>query len=263
MNSREEWNSILSGCAIVVLCTENAAICALSQWPVLIFFRGICFPGSLARVGFMAKTFRLLFQSCYMEGRPAHSWSAVGLWQEVLPPAFPFTPLQCSRAVAHAQAMARQAWSTECSLFRPGFPPPRIPEEWPTTAWEHPALSASPRADYLDPLTPFPTGADFGIFSDWNLYVDDRSSLFSLLCSLSDAHTPQGVLRSANIPLATRVQTTLQRLKKSWVSPPTALPSWRLHQITRLRSLTSGMSKNLKQSDMSGTVRLPFANLVW
>ena len=67
---------------------------------------------------------------------------------------------------------------------------------------------------------------------NWNLYVGDRSSLFSLLRSLSDAHTPQGVLRSANIPLATRVQTTLQRLKKSWVSPPTALPSWRLHQIT-------------------------------
>ena len=202
---------------------------------------------------------------------------------------------------------------TECSLFRPGFPPPEIPEEWPTTAWEHPALSASPRADYLDSFTPFPTGADFGIFSDggfsggdkasfscqarsfgdppgywdsstvmtspivsrlptaygnaacdihtaelmgmiaglryaqpgnWNLYVGDRSSLFSLLRSLSDAHTPQGVLRSANIPLAT--QTTLQA-----------------GASTRLRSLTSGMSKNLMQSDMSGTVRLPSANLVW
>jgi len=57
---------------------------------------------TVARVGFVANTFRLLFQSWDMEGRPAHSWSAVGLWQEVLPPAFPFTPLQCSRAVAHA-----------------------------------------------------------------------------------------------------------------------------------------------------------------
>ena len=85
---------------------------------------------TVARVGFVANTFRLLFQSWDMEGRPAHSWSAVGLWQEVLPPAFPFTPLQCSRAVAHAQAMARRDWSTECSLFRPGFPPPQIPEVW-------------------------------------------------------------------------------------------------------------------------------------
>ena len=130
---------------------------------------------TVARVGFVANTFRLLFQSWDMEGRPAHSRSAVGLWQEVLPPAFPFTPLQCSRAVAHAQAMAGRDWATECSLFRPSFPPPQIPEEWPTTAWEHPVLSASPRADYLDSFTPFPT-ADFGILSDGGFSGGDKAS---------------------------------------------------------------------------------------
>ena len=72
---------------------------------------------TVARVGFVANTFRLLFQSWEMEGRPAHSWSAVGLWQEVLPPAFPFTPLQCSRAVAHAQAMAWRDWSIPSAPF--------------------------------------------------------------------------------------------------------------------------------------------------
>ena len=76
---------------------------------------------------------------------------------------------------SRCRACARRDWSTECSLFRPGFPPPQIPEEWPTTAWEHPVLSASPRADYLDSFTPFPT-ADFGILSDGGFSGGDKAS---------------------------------------------------------------------------------------
>ena len=159
---------------------------------------------TVARVGFVANTSRLLFQSWDMEGRPAHSWSAVGLYQEVLPPAFLFTPLQCSRAVAHAQAIARR---TECSLLRPGFPPPQIPEEWPATAWEHPALSASPRADYLDSFTPFPTGADFGIFSDGGFSGGDKASFSCQARSFGD---PPGYWDSSTVmtsPIVSRLPT--------------------------------------------------------
>ena len=64
----------------------------------------------------------------------------------------------------------------------------------------------------------------------WNLFVGDRSSLFSLITKLSDGPLLKAILRSANIPLASRLSGILARLQVAWPGTPPLPPAWRMHQ---------------------------------
>ena len=130
----------------------NALPCPSSQ-PLVGSFRPVLARPSLmlARVGFVANSLRRIFAAFVAEGRPRSTWSDLALWSHVLPAAFPFSPAECSLAVAQALAESQRDWRVEYALFRPGVAVPPLPEDWGLHSWEDPCwASADPRTFFLD-----------------------------------------------------------------------------------------------------------------
>ena len=131
----------------------NALPCPSSQ-PLVGSFRPVLARPSLmlARVGFVANLLRRIFAAFVAEGRPRSTWSDLALWSHVLPAAFPFSPAECSLAVAQALAESQRDWP--------------LPEDWGLHSWEDPWASADPRTSFLDAFASFPAALDYAMYSD-------------------------------------------------------------------------------------------------
>ena len=67
----------------------------------------------------------------------------------------------------------------------------------------------------------------------WNLFVGDRSALFSVTKGLWDA-LPGDVAKGACFPLESRLRRVLIELHRGWQEAiPAPVPSWRMDQVAR------------------------------